>query len=185
MVGEPFEAAQIGVRHLLIDLLRKQQRNIDVEALADEGADRRQARRGRRYFHHQILAADRAPQPVRLGDGAFGIIGEIRRHFEADETVGAVLDVVDATQRIGGVADVGDREFLVDFGDRNGAARDHALDLLVIGGGLPDRLLEDRRIGRDAGQPVLFDETLEPAPAQELARQKIEPDRLPAFSEDQ
>ena len=41
--GQRLEAGQIGLGDLLIDLLREQQRDVDVDALADQVADRRQA----------------------------------------------------------------------------------------------------------------------------------------------
>jgi hypothetical protein len=43
---------------------------------------------------------------------------QIRRDFEADETVFALQPVIDRAQHVGGVLDVFDREVLEQVGDR-------------------------------------------------------------------
>ena len=103
-------AGEIGLGHLLVDLLGEQQGDVDVDALADQLADGRQAGFGRRHLHHQIVAGDRAPEPPRFGDGGLGVEGEIGRDFEADEAVATAAGVVDRPQDIGGMPDIGDRE---------------------------------------------------------------------------
>ena len=55
-----FKPGQIGFDDVFIDLLREQQRDVDVDAFADELADGRQAGFGRRHLDHQVVAADRA-----------------------------------------------------------------------------------------------------------------------------
>ena len=82
-----FEPRQIGFDDLLIDLLREQQRDVDVDAFADELADRRQAGLRRRHLDHQVVAADRPPEPPRLGDRRLGVHRQIGRDFEADISV--------------------------------------------------------------------------------------------------
>ena len=82
-----FQAGEIGLGDLAIDLLREQQRDVDADAFADQMLDRGQAFRRRRHLDHQVLAVDFFPEPLGLGDRAFGIHRQIGRHFEADETV--------------------------------------------------------------------------------------------------
>ncbi len=48
-------------------------------------------------------------------DCGLGIIGQIGRAFQADVTVAAFRSLIDAAQHIGGGADVGDGQMLVDF----------------------------------------------------------------------
>ena len=88
--GQRLEAGQIGFDHLLVDRLREQQRDIDVDAVGDQIADRRQPFRRGRHLDHQVLAADLAPQPLGFVDGALGVLGEIGRDFDADIAVGAM-----------------------------------------------------------------------------------------------
>src|SRR6185437_15449851 len=86
----------------------------------------------------------------RLLNRRVGVHREIGRHLQADITISAVRLVVDGTQRVGRVLDVPDRQLFV-----------------------------DRRIGRDAGQPILFNELLEPALGDKTSGEKVEPDNLP------
>ena len=48
----------------------------------------------------------------------------------------------------------------------------------VVRVAMPHRLFEDRRVGGDAGQPVLIDQRLQSARRQKLAIDKVQPDRL-------
>ena len=105
-----FKPREIGLDDLFIDLLREQQRDVDVDAFADELADRRQAGLCRRHLDHQVVAADRLPEPPRLGDRRLGVHRQIGRDLEADIAVPAFGCVVDRAQRVGRVPDVLDRE---------------------------------------------------------------------------
>ena len=84
---------------------------------AGQLADRGNAGRRRRHLHHQIGALHRRPQPQRLADRRFGIVGEIGRAFQADIAVAALRLVVNWTQHIGGGANIGNRQMLVNFGN--------------------------------------------------------------------
>ena len=112
-----FEPGQIGFDDLFIDLLREQQRDVDVDALADELADRRQAGLGRRHLDHQVVAADRLPEPPRLGDRRVGVHRQIGRDFEADISVLAFRCLIDRAERVRRVLDILDREPLVERHD--------------------------------------------------------------------
>src|SRR5476649_349688 len=104
---------QISFGNLFIDFLREQQCDIDINALADELLDRRQAGLCRRYLDHQVNATNRPPEPPRLNDRCLGAHREIRRDFEADITVPAFRRIVDGAQRIRRVPDIFHREPLV------------------------------------------------------------------------
>ena len=174
-----FEPGEIGLDDLFVDLLREQQRDVDVDALADELADRRQAGFGRRHLDHQVVAADRLPEPPRLGDRRLGVHRQIGRDFEADIAVAAFGRVVDRAQRVGRVLDVLDRQPLVERHDVAVARSFGRLQRRIVIGAAGDRLFEDRGIGGDAGEPVLLDQLLEAALGDESPGEKVEPDRLP------
>ena len=176
-----FEPGQIGFDDLFVDLLGEQQRDVDVDAFADELADRRQAGLGGRHLDHQVFAADRAPEPPRLGDCRLGAHREIRRDFEADISVLALRPLVDRAQRVGRMLDVLDREPLIERHDIEVALRLDALQGRIVVGAAADGLFEDRGIGGDAGEPVLFDELLETALGDKSPGEKIEPYGLSAI----
>jgi hypothetical protein len=58
---EMLQARQIGLNNLLVDLLRKQQRDVDINALTEELTDRRQPRLRARHLDHQVIATNRLP----------------------------------------------------------------------------------------------------------------------------
>ena len=60
-----FQAGDIGLGDLDIDLLREQQRDVDADAFADQMLDRGQAFRRRRHLDHQVLAVDLASRAAR------------------------------------------------------------------------------------------------------------------------
>jgi hypothetical protein len=92
---EMLEARQIGLDNFLVDLLREQQRDIDVDSLADEAANRRQTGLCARHLDHQVVAADRLPEASRLG-----VHRQVGRHFEADISVTALHRLIDRAQRV-------------------------------------------------------------------------------------
>ena len=85
----------IGLGHGDIGGDRKQQRDVDVEALFDQPGDGRYARSGARHLDHYIGPGDAVPQPPGLGNRGIGDIGQIGRYFEADIPVAAIQPVID------------------------------------------------------------------------------------------
>ena len=173
-----FQPREVGLGDLDIDLLRKQQRDVDADAFADQMLDRGQAFRRRRHLHHQVLAADVVPEPLGLGDGALGVHRQIGRYLQADKAVVTVELVIDRPQHIGRVLDVLDRDLFEQLGHRAVALFQGAPDRAVIFVGTADRLLENRRIRGDALDAVGIDQLLQVALGDEAAGQKIQPDRL-------
>jgi len=173
-----FQTCKIGLGDLDIDLLRKQQGDVDADALADQMPDRGQPLRCRRHLHHQVVAVNFLPQPLGLGDGALAVQRQIGRHFKADKTVMTPELVVHRTQHVRRMLDVLDGEILEQFGDPAIAALERLADRGVIFVGTGDRLLEDRRIGGDALDAVAVDQLLEVALGDKAAGQEIQPDRL-------
>ena len=176
--GQHLKAGQIGFDHLLVDGLRKQQRDIDVDAAGNQIVDRRHAFGRAGHLDHQVLAADLAPQPLGFVDGALGILGEIGRDFDADIAVGAMGGFVCRAQHVGGLLDVLDRQMLENLADRSVLHLQHAGDGRVVFVGMADGLLEDRRVRRHPAQAVVIGELFQAAVGDKTAGQEIEPDGL-------
>ena len=70
------------------------------------------------------------------------------------------------------------RDPLVDRAERGLALADEPRDVGIVGRALADRLLEDRGIGGDAGEAILFDQPFKLAIGDDVARQIVEPDGL-------
>ena len=107
---------------------------------------------------------------------AVGVVREVGRHLDRDEAVGAVPLVVVRPQDVGGVGDVGGDEVPVRVGGRRAAGRDLA-QLRVVVGARRHRLLEDRRVRRDAADAVLAHEIAQPA-GRERAGEVVVPGAL-------
>ena len=174
-----FEAREIGFDDLFIDLLREQQRNIDVDPLADELADRRQARLGPRHFDHQVIATDRPPEPPRFDDGRLGIHRQIGRNLEADVSVPAFRCFKDRAQGVGSVLNIFDRKSLIERHDIAITVGFNRVQGRIIVGAAGDGFFENRGVGGHACQPVLLDQFLQPALGDETPRQEVEPNGLP------
>ena len=138
---------------------------------------------GRRHLDHEVVAADRAPQPPRLGDRRLGVHRQIGRDFEADVAVRAAsVCVVDRAQHVGGVLDVLDRQPLVERHDievaraagcpsaRNRSRRCRAIAFSKIDG------LEVTPVS-----PSCSTSFSRPPSRDETARQKVEPHGLPVI----
>jgi hypothetical protein len=157
----------------------EQQGDVDADPVFDQLAHRGHAGRGAGHLDHQIGAIDHAMQPSRLGDRLVGLVGEVGRHFEADIAVPGVEPVVDRPQRIARRLDVRDGERLIAVHDRRvGIIADEFGELGIIGLALAHRLLEDRRIGGDAGDAILLHQPLQAALIEKGPIDEIEPGRL-------
>ena len=173
-----FEAGEIGLGDLEIDLLREQQRDVDADAFTDQMLDRRQALRCRRHLDHQVLAIDFFPEPLGFDDGGLGVQRQIGRHFEADEAVMPFQFIVDRPQHVGRMLDILDREMLEQLGHRTVAPLQRLADRRVIFVRTADRLFENRRVRRDALDAIGVDQLFQVAFGDEAAGQEIQPDRL-------
>ena len=123
----------------------------------------------------QVGPVDDLPQLDGLRDGLVGVVGQPRVDLDGHPAVDAVGRLVLLGQHVAGVADVvgGDG---ADGGVDVGAALGEFLDLLVVGGALGQRGLEDRRVGGDADDALGVDQLLQVAGLQPLAGQVVQPD---------
>ena len=182
-VGEPLDAADVGLGHLAVALEREDERDVDRDAGGDRLLDRGQALQRRRDLDEQVRAVDERVQPLGLGDRRVGVVGEVGVDLERDPAVARVLaHIVPArAQDVAGRPDVVDGDGEEDL-LRVALRLEHLAQLLVVGVALGDRALEDGRVGRHAVH-ALADERLELALLDEAAREKIDPDALPVGGE--
>jgi hypothetical protein len=175
LLAAALEAADERLGDALVGGHREEQRDVDVQPLVDHLLDRGDALLGAGDLDHQVGAIDALPVLARLLHRLLGVEGEVRVDLEGHVAVVARGLVVDAPQHVAAALDVGDRERLVDLARRPALAGELP-ELVVVVGRAEDRLVEDRRVGRDAAQRVLLDEAAELAALDELAADLVEPD---------
>ncbi len=103
------------------------------------------------------------------------------QHLHRDVAVPRRL-LVRGREDVARVADVVEREAEEDL-RRVVRLLEELLELLVVRVPLRERLLEDRRVRRDAGDRVLLHHPLELAAVDEVAGERVEPDRLAALGD--
>src|SRR6185295_15694304 len=79
-----FQTFDERVRDRFVVLLREQQRDINIDAFADELFDGGDAGRCARNLHHQVGPIHGLPQAVRSGERGIGFARQVRRDFQAD-----------------------------------------------------------------------------------------------------
>jgi hypothetical protein len=98
----------------------------------------------------RFLAIDLAPESFGFDDRSVRLIGEIRRDFHTDETVGAARRFINRPQDVGGMFNVLDSEAFVELGGVAVPLRQHAAYAAVVFVGAGDGLLKNRRVRRYA-----------------------------------
>ena len=156
--GAGLQALDIGLGHLLVDLLGEEEGHVDVDPLADELADGRDPPGRGRDLDHGVVPADRLPEPPGLLQGPVDIVREMGRHLEADVAVAPRCPLVDRPQQVGGILDIADRQGLVGRFRVPAGPPVQPLQLprVVIAAG--DGLLEDGGVGRHPFEPVFLDQ---------------------------
>ena len=114
-------------------------------------------------------------------DRRVGVVGEQRRDLERDAAVDAVGALVDRLEEVGGARRSSRAS------SKKSAPRADSIpvrpvaqlgDLLVVGVAAGDRLVEDRRVGGEAGDRELVDVALQGAVVEHLAGDVVEPEAL-------
>ena len=171
----PLQPANVGFGDLKIIVDAEDQRDVDVDARRNRFLNRRDARFGRRDFDHDVGAVDRLEQAQRLVDGRFGVVGDQRRDFQADEAVAPAGAVVDRAEQVGGVLDVVNRQRLE---NRVGFEVEQVLNRRVVIVRAANGFLENRRVGSDAHHAVFVDHALKLAVFEDLTANEVKPDTL-------
>ena len=156
------EPADVGFGHGLVHGPGEQQCYVDIQSLADQPPNGRYARPGRRHLDHDVPAVHFLPQPPGFRDRSRGVIGEFRGYLQAHVTVGAVGGVIHGGQPVGGLPYICNRKCLVDF-HGVAALRRQQPDVVVVIRTPRDGFLENGRIRGHALQPVLLDQSAQPA----------------------
>ena len=151
--GVRLEAVEVGVHHLAVAVEAEDQRHVGVASLGDHRADRVDALRRRRDLDHHVAPGDALVQGAGGGLGAGAVVGEAWVDLDADEAVGSAGLVVHRLEHLGGAGDVLEHHRPVVVDDRVLVEGEHTELLVVVGGSL-DRLLEDRRVRREAADAL-------------------------------
>ena len=138
--------------------------------------DRGQPFLGRGDLDHDVGPVGAVAQVLGHRDGAFRVARQCRRDLDADEAVLAFGLVVDGPEDVSRGLDVLDHQSPQHLRRRR-LLFDQADHRLVVVGRPADRLLEDGRVGGDAGQ-ALVAQAGELAGGDQLAADVVEPQRL-------
>jgi hypothetical protein len=152
------------------------QRDVDVDARADERLDGGDAGGRGGHFDHHVGAIQCGEETPRLTHRALRIVGQRGADLQADVAVSAAGLLVDRAQQVGGLPDVFEDQRLVDLHHRLACVY-QAVQVLVVVGAAGDGLFEDRRVRGDASQP-LVDQGLQVARGDERATDVVNPYRL-------
>jgi hypothetical protein len=171
----PLQAAQIGFDDLRVALLREEKRDVDRDAVGGDVLERLDALFGSGDLDHEVVSADERVQARGLRAAGFGVAGHGGRQFEAHVAVGALGVRVNALEQVAGRADVLGGQAPEDISGGFALGGELADGLVVVDRGA-DRLLEDRRVGGDAGQAVLVDEAFELPRGDQPAADVVVPD---------
>lgn len=127
-----------------------------------------------------IMALGRAISAHRRRAAASAglVVGQLRRHFQADIAVITLAGVVLAAQQIAGGLDVRHHQRFVTRLGRQTGVRLQTGQIGLVAGVAADRLVEDRRIGGHAGDAVVGQQARQFAGSDQFAGQIVQPDAL-------
>ena len=151
------------------------QRDVDADALGEDLGDRGQPGEGRRDLDEGVRAVDEPPQTARLRDGGGRVVGQARVDLDRDASVRAAAGVVGRAHDVAGPPDVVRRQRTHGLlhGD---LALGQVPDLVGVGLAVGERLLEDRRVGRDPDDPAVGDHRGQRAACEAGAAEVVQPD---------
>ena len=173
---QPLQPGDIGIDDSTVRFEGEDQRDIDVDALADQRLDGRNALRSGGHFNHDVGTVDVGEQASRLVNRALGIVRETGTDLERCEPVGSAGPVEHGPQQVGRVADVRDGHRLKDFASAF-ARLGQPDQFVVVVGRLGDGLVEDGRV-RGEARDTCVDELLERARLDHGPADVVVPDRL-------
>jgi hypothetical protein len=163
----PLHAVEEGVHDLAVAVEGEDERHVDADALGQALADRRKARLGGGDLDEQVRPVDQPPQAAGLRDRPLGLVREPGIDLDGHPAVHAVGRLVHRAQHVAGPPHVVRRDVARRpvHGD---AAQRQVVHLRVVQLALGDRLLEDRRIGRDADDEQVADQGRQAVAGQSL-----------------
>ena len=169
------EPADVRSGHILVDLDREHQRDVDVDAVGDALLDGGQALFGRRDLDENIGPPNPVKEVVRHRDGALRIVSHPGENLDADVTVFVFRLLVDGLEHVGGGLDVFDDQAEHDLFVGLAVIDQFAQGIVVVAAAA-DRLLEDGGVGGHADDSVLLDHSLQFSGGHQTAPDVIQPD---------
>ena len=172
-----FNAGDVSCRHLPITWQSKEQRDVDVDAFADELLNGGQPFCRRRDFDENIGAIQRPPQTTSLQNRAFSVMRQVWIDFQTHISIPRVRLIVHGSELVGCALHVALGESFV---NHLGALplEGHGPDVLLIILAAGNGLLEDRWIGGHAPQSIFLDQPPQLATEDQIPPGVVQPDRL-------
>src|SRR5581483_4076579 len=181
--GQLLKAHDISFGDPLINLLREQQRDVDIDALADQLLKRGNTFRSARHLDHDIRPAYRIPQAARFLQRAWRVVRQIRRDLQADVSIPPLSLVVNRAQHVSSILDVADgQQFIAGLRIQVSPRVQRSQKVRVVGTAC-NGFFEDRGIRGHAAQPIFFDKALQFAAGEQLPADVVQPYRLSILQE--
>ncbi len=176
------ETAQEGVHDASVALDAEDERDVDADPLGQHLGDRGQPGEGGRDLDERVGPVDQPPERAGLGDGGRRVVGQPRVDLDRHATVRPAAGVVRRAHDVAGPAHVVRRQ-RTDGLLHGDLALGQVSDLVGVGLAVGERLLEDRRVRRDADDPAVGHHLGQAAAGQPGPAQVVEPDRDPVVGE--
>ncbi|MPN30013.1 hypothetical protein SDC9_177470 [bioreactor metagenome] len=141
-------------------LQREHECDVDAHACADQAFDGNQSGSSRRHLDQQVGAIDGCLQAQSGGHGAVRVVGQGGRYLEADIARATLAVVEHRAQQVASALYVRNDQMLIPRLGRHRLGLEGGKVVLVIPS-VGNRLVEDRRVGGDSGNPVFGDEACE------------------------
>ena len=87
----PLQRLDVCLGDLLVHLDGEDERDVDVQAGEEQFLNGRKTGRSGRNFDHHVRPIQPREQPLGFFDRRFGVVGQQRRNFQADEPIGTIL----------------------------------------------------------------------------------------------
>ena len=179
---QAFQPADIGLSHLLVNFLGKNEGDVDVQTGGDSFFNSGNALRRGRDLDHYVGPVQRRRQTLGLFNGFLGLIAQLRTDLEAGIAIQAAGRIIDTAQHVGCRANVFDHQRLINFINAGAAIGELAQFFRVIGAAA-DGLLEDRGIRSQAAESIFADHTFQFAAGKQAAAHLVVPDALPQLAQ--
>src|SRR6266850_982501 len=173
-----FESGKECFGNLFVCGLRKEQRDIDINAVFESLAYGGEAFGRARDFDHDVRAIHGLPQASSFGERGFGIEAKERRNLQADVTVAPLRLRIYRFEYVARILHVANRDF---FEDAVGVEllRFRRQENIVVELASRDGLLENRRVGRHPAQSVVINVFLQLTAREQVPANVVHPGRLP------
>jgi len=155
LTGPRFEAGKIGSGDLPVAGQSKQERDIDVDSFGDELLDGGDSLSGGGNLDENVGPIQRLPQAAGLGDGAFGVMSQVRVNLQANVPVLSIHPIVHRAELVGCALNVTLTEnFVNDVGAPS--VKGQIPNVFVVKLSAGERFLENGRIRGHPAQSIFL-----------------------------